>query len=91
MPLPWLVSAVQLLAETLQIYTLLLPWCIAVCAKAQQLGTPILCGCPFLVKSVLLRRLQAARPVLGHEIDPVLGFEKKAGFATDCYAPAMVC
>ena len=38
-----------------------------------------------------LRRPQAARPVLGHEIDPVLGFEKRAGFATDCYAPAMVC
>ena len=29
-------------------------------------------------------------PVLGHEIDPVLGFEKRLGFATDCCAPAMV-
>ena len=39
----------------------------------------------------LLRRPPAARPVLGHEIDPVLGFEKRLGFATDCCAPAMVC
>ena len=38
-----------------------------------------------------LRRPLAARPVLGHEIDPVLGFEKRLGFATDCCAPAMVC
>lgn len=36
-----------------------------------------------------LRRPLAARPVLGHEIDPVLGFEKRAGFAADCCAPAM--
>ena len=41
--------------------------------------------------TVLLRRPLAARPVLGHEIDPVLGFEKRLGFATDCCAPAMVC
>ena len=38
-----------------------------------------------------LRRPLAARPVLGHEIDSVLGFEKRAGFATDCCAPATVC
>ena len=39
----------------------------------------------------LLRRPLAAQPVLGHEIDPVLGFEKRASFAADCCAPAMVC
>ena len=38
-----------------------------------------------------LRRPLAARPILGHEIDPVLGFVKRAGFAADCCAPAMVC
>ena len=38
-----------------------------------------------------LRRPLAAQPVLEHEIDPVLGFEKRVGFATDCCAPAMVC
>ena len=36
----------------------------------------------------VLKRPLAARPVLGHEIDPVLGFEKRAGFAADCCAPA---
>ena len=29
----------------------------------------------------LLRRPLAARPVLGHEIDPVLGFEKRGWFS----------
>ena len=38
-----------------------------------------------------LRRPLAAQPVLGHEIDPVLGFEKRASFAADCCVPAMVC
>ena len=38
-----------------------------------------------------IRRPLAAQPVLGHEIDPVLGFEKRASFAADCCAPAMVC
>ena len=39
----------------------------------------------------LLRRPLAARTALEHEIDPVLEFEKKVGFATDCCAPATVC
>ena len=38
-----------------------------------------------------LRRPHHARPILGFETGPVLGFEKRAGFVADCCAPAMVC